>query len=109
MINEMGRTRLDVNVKIKSNVDEKLFALNLVVTIPMPPHTARAELQTSQGKLCQFSRLQAASQGHWGSQGALAGQGRWVTSTCSCTVACQDHWAGFVACDAVHVHVYGVL
>ena len=49
MINEMGRTRLDVNVKIKSNVDEKLFALNLVVTIPMPPHTARAELQTSQG------------------------------------------------------------
>ena len=50
MINEMGRTRLDVNVKLKSNVDEKLFALNLVVTIPMPDNTARADLQVSAGK-----------------------------------------------------------
>ena len=49
VINEMGRTRLDVNVKVKSNVDEKLFALNLVVTIPMPDNTARADLQVSAG------------------------------------------------------------
>ncbi|KAK9805823.1 hypothetical protein WJX73_004276 [Symbiochloris irregularis] len=50
VINEMGRTRLEVNVKVKSTFDAKLFALNTVVTIPMPDNTARAELQTSQGK-----------------------------------------------------------
>ena len=51
VITEKGRTRLDVNVKVKSNVEEKLFALNLVVTIPMPDNTARADLQVTAGAL----------------------------------------------------------
>ena len=56
VINEMGRTRLEVNVNVKSTFDAKLFALNVVVTVPMPDNTARAELQTSQGPALQLLR-----------------------------------------------------
>lgn len=54
VINEMGRTRLEVNVKVKSTFDAKLFALNVVVQVPMPDNTARAEVQTSQGGSCPY-------------------------------------------------------
>ncbi|KAK9828491.1 hypothetical protein WJX72_000299 [[Myrmecia] bisecta] len=50
IINELGRTRLEVNVKAKSTFNAKLFALNVVISIPVPEHTARADIQTTQGK-----------------------------------------------------------
>ena len=49
VINELGRTRLDVKVAVKSAFSEKLFALNVVITIPMPDNTAKADIQPSQG------------------------------------------------------------
>ena len=85
MINEMGRTRLDVNVKIKSNVDEKLFALNLVVTIPMPPHTARADLQTTQGASLAMLSLGGV---HWQIGDPL----------CNALLPCS--WRSVVVCTA---------
>ncbi|DBA77894.1 TPA: AP-2 complex subunit mu [Trebouxia sp. C0005] len=50
IINEMGRTRLEVNVKAKSAFNNKLFALNVVISIPVPDNTAKADIQTTQGK-----------------------------------------------------------
>ena len=49
VINELGRTRLEVKVAVKSAFNDKLFALNVVLTIPMPDNTARADIQPSQG------------------------------------------------------------
>ena len=42
---------LQVNVKVKSAFNNKLFALNVVVNIPVPDNTAKADIQTSQGQL----------------------------------------------------------
>lgn len=45
IIKELGRTRLEVNVKLKSNFSAKLFALGVIVRIPVPKHTAKANFQ----------------------------------------------------------------
>ncbi|KAK9845788.1 hypothetical protein WJX81_002341 [Elliptochloris bilobata] len=50
IVNELGRTRLEVNVKLKANFSAKLYALNLLVTVPVPENTAHADIHTSQGK-----------------------------------------------------------
>mmetsp|Transcript_23384 Transcript_23384/g.55943 ORF Transcript_23384/g.55943 Transcript_23384/m.55943 type:complete len:229 (+) Transcript_23384:1-687(+) len=50
IIKEYGRTRLEVNVKVKSTFGSKLFALNVVVRIPVPKYTAKATIQTTAGK-----------------------------------------------------------
>ena len=49
IVHELGRTRLEVNVKLKANFSAKLFAVNLLVTVPVPDNTARAEIHTSLG------------------------------------------------------------
>lgn len=49
IVNELGRTRLEVNVKLKANFSAKLFALNLLVTVPVPENTARADIHTTLG------------------------------------------------------------
>ena len=41
---------LQVNVKAKSAFNNKLFALNVVISIPVPDNTAKADVQTTQGK-----------------------------------------------------------
>jgi hypothetical protein len=48
---QLGRTRLEVNIKLKASFNAQLFAMNVVVTIPVPDNTANADLQTSQGGL----------------------------------------------------------
>jgi len=40
-----------VNVKAKSAFNNKLFALNVVISIPVPDNTAKADIQTTQGML----------------------------------------------------------
>ena len=49
LVNELGRTRLEVNVKVKAEFGKNLFALNVVVTIPVPETTAHADVQTKIG------------------------------------------------------------
>lgn len=39
-----------VNVKAKSAFNNKLFALNVVISIPVPDNTAKADIQTTQGE-----------------------------------------------------------
>ena len=49
LISELGRTRMQVNVKVKAGFGSKDFALNVVVTIPVPDTTAKADIQTDIG------------------------------------------------------------
>ena len=49
LITELGRTRMEVNTKVKAGFSNKLFALNVVITIPVPDTTAHADVQTSIG------------------------------------------------------------
>ncbi|KFM26035.1 AP-2 complex subunit mu [Auxenochlorella protothecoides] len=50
LVTEKGRTRLEVSVKLKSSFPSNLFATNVIVLIPMPEQTARANFQLSTGK-----------------------------------------------------------
>ena len=49
-IRELGRTRLEANVRIRSVYSDKLFAIVLKVKIPVPPTTARATINVTSGK-----------------------------------------------------------
>ena len=43
-------------MKAKSAFNNKLFALNVVISIPVPDNTAKADIQTTQGmQLCQIA------------------------------------------------------
>lgn len=61
LITELGRTRMEVNTKVKAGFTNKLFALNVVITIPVPDTTARAEVQTSIGGSPSHSRSRKRS------------------------------------------------
>ena len=50
LVRELGRTRLSVDVKIKSCFSEKQFANGVVLKIPVPNHTARATVKVTGGK-----------------------------------------------------------
>lgn len=49
LISELGRTRMEVNAKVKAGFGAKDFALNVVITIPVPDTTAKADIHTSIG------------------------------------------------------------
>ncbi|BBN00176.1 AP-2 complex subunit mu-1 [Marchantia polymorpha subsp. ruderalis] len=49
-IKELGRTRMEVNVKVKSLFGAKMFALGVVVKVPVPKHTAKANFQVTAGR-----------------------------------------------------------
>jgi AP-2 complex subunit mu-1 len=59
IINEMGRTRLEANIKVKSSFGNKLFALNVVISVPVPDNTAKADIQCSIGKAKYDSKKHA--------------------------------------------------
>ena len=44
VVKELGRTRLEVNVKVKAMFTFKLFATNVVIKIPLPSNTAVANV-----------------------------------------------------------------
>lgn len=50
LIQEHGRTRIDVTVKVKSTFPQKIFATNVVVLVPVPDQTARASFNLTAGK-----------------------------------------------------------
>ncbi|KAL5168301.1 AP-2 complex subunit mu [Glycine soja] len=49
-IKELGRTRMEVNVKVKSVFGAKMFALGVVVKIPVPKHTAKTSFTVTSGR-----------------------------------------------------------
>lgn len=50
IMKELGRTRLQTNVKLKSCFTDKVFALNVIVRVPVPKQTARTTIEVSGGK-----------------------------------------------------------
>ncbi|XP_060191096.1 AP-2 complex subunit mu-like [Lycium barbarum] len=48
-IKELGRTRMEVNVKVKSLLGAKMFALGVVIKIPVP-QTPKMNFQVTSGK-----------------------------------------------------------
>lgn len=50
VINEVGRTKLECNINVKSAYSNKLIATNMVVLVPVPEHTATAKILVTAGK-----------------------------------------------------------
>eukprot|EP00939_MAST-03C_sp_MAST-3C-sp1_P001892 g1892.t1 len=50
VIQEVGGSRLQVNIKISGDFDPKLFATKVVFEIPMPPNTAICKVKTQAGR-----------------------------------------------------------
>ena len=50
IVNELGKTKVEYSIAIKSNYGNKLFATNVVVRVPTPLNTAKITERTSQGK-----------------------------------------------------------
>ena len=57
VVKELGRTRLEVNVKVKAMFTFKLFATNVVIKIPLPKNTAQANVSAASGK-CKYEPAQ---------------------------------------------------
>jgi len=57
VVKELGRTRLEVNVKVKAMFTFKLFATNVVIKIPLPTNTAVANVSAASGK-CKYEPAQ---------------------------------------------------
>ena len=57
VVKELGRTRLEVNVKVKAMFTFKLFATNVVIKIPLPKNTANANVSAASGK-CKYEPAQ---------------------------------------------------
>lgn len=51
VIKELSGTRMQIDVKLRGTFSPKLFALNVVVRIPVPKYTGRTELLASYGKV----------------------------------------------------------
>ena len=57
VVKELGRTRLEVNVKVKAMFTFKLFATNVAIKIPLPSNTAVANVSAASGK-CKYEPSQ---------------------------------------------------
>lgn len=55
VVKELGRTRLEINIKVKSMFTFKLFATNVVIKIPLPKNTAVANVSAASGELPRAS------------------------------------------------------
>jgi len=53
VVKELGRTRMEINIKVKSMFTFKLFATNVVIKIPLPKNTAVANVSAASGK-CRY-------------------------------------------------------
>jgi AP-2 complex subunit mu-1 len=49
-VKELGRTRVEANVAVRSLFGPKLFALSVVVLVPVPDNTSRAAISVTTGK-----------------------------------------------------------
>ncbi|QIW98777.1 hypothetical protein AMS68_004295 [Peltaster fructicola] len=50
IVNEIGKSKVEYSIAVKSNYNLKLFATNVVIKIPVPLNTADVTSRTSQGK-----------------------------------------------------------
>lgn len=50
MVKEVGRSRVEASITVKSCFDAKLFGLNVVVKIPTPKNTATCKIICTNGR-----------------------------------------------------------
>uniref|UniRef100_A0A7S0S210 MHD domain-containing protein n=1 Tax=Chlamydomonas leiostraca TaxID=1034604 RepID=A0A7S0S210_9CHLO len=50
VINEMAKTRLECTVTVKSSFSSKLYATNVVLLVPVPDNTSKANILVTSGK-----------------------------------------------------------
>ena len=50
VVKELGRTRVEANVNVRSTFGSKLFAMNVVILVPVPDYTAKANILVTTGK-----------------------------------------------------------
>lgn len=50
VVKELGRTRLEANVSVRSLFGAKMFALNTVLLVPVPDYTAKCNILVTTGK-----------------------------------------------------------
>lgn len=50
VVKELGRTRLEANVSVRSLFGAKMFAMNTVVLVPVPDYTAKCNILVTTGK-----------------------------------------------------------
>jgi len=50
IVNEIGRSRVEASITVKSNFDTKLFGNNIVIKIPIPKNTATCKLICTNGR-----------------------------------------------------------
>eukprot|EP00300_Choanocystis_sp_HF-7_P023805 c2509_g1_i1.p1 GENE.c2509_g1_i1~~c2509_g1_i1.p1 ORF type:complete len:453 (-),score=126.87 c2509_g1_i1:59-1360(-) len=50
IIRELGRTRIEIDLKVKSMFAFKLFAQSVIISIPVPKNTAKVRVTSSSGK-----------------------------------------------------------
>jgi len=54
MVKEVGRSRVEASITVKSCFDAKLFGLNVVVKIPIPKNSATCKLMCTNGRAKYF-------------------------------------------------------
>ena len=81
---------MEVNTKVKAGFSNKLFALNVVITIPVPDTTASADMQTSIGAHGPMHCLSNCSPLSW--QGATVLQKPGCMVKASQTVSGELRW-----------------
>jgi AP-2 complex subunit mu-1 len=65
-VKELGRTRVEANVNVRSTFGSKLFAMNVVVLVPVPDYTAKANILVTTGKAKYDAiRKSIVSRGRW--------------------------------------------
>jgi len=50
IVNEIGRSRVEASITVKSNFDNKLFGTNIVIKIPIPKNSATCKLISTNGR-----------------------------------------------------------
>jgi len=59
IINEIGRSRVEASITVKSNFDAKLFGTNILIKIPIPKNTSTCKLICTNGRAKYFPEQDA--------------------------------------------------
>jgi len=59
IVREIGKTKVEIRLTIKSIFNKRLYGKNVVVVIPVPPNTAKCNSRVSAGKAVYNSKISA--------------------------------------------------
>lgn len=92
MITEFGKTRLEIKLTVKSLFDSRLFATNVVVTIPVPKNVANCKMFPNAGTAKydapQHAILWKIAKFPGNAEYALSGEVNLIATTSG-----KDHWS----------------